>query len=644
MSDEPFVRMIPLSKLVPSDANVRRTARDAGIEELAASIAAHGLLQNLTVRPVLDTEGIESGKFEVVAGGRRFMALKLLAKRKAIPRNHPVPCALAPGFSGEEVSLAENVCQAPMHPADQYEAFAKLYTEQGVPIEDIAARFGVTPAVVRQRLRLGSVSPALMAVYRDGGMTLEQLMAFTIADDHALQERVWKELSWNKSKEMIRHLLTEKHVDAADPRARFIGVDAYAAAGGTIIRDLFDTAHEGYFDNPELVNRLVLEKLEKEAEVVVAEGWKWVTVTPDFHYSITSGMRRVHPQAVELSAEQQTQLDTLESEREVLALQYQDIDMPEDAAARWQTLETEIDALTGVECYRPEDIAICGAFVSFDDDGSLRVERGFLRPEDDPVKTANGSAEVPEADGVQLPQDGDGGGDDDGGPAPLSDRLVIELTAHRTAGLRNTLAQNSGMALLALTHALATQLFYGSGDASCLAIEMKSASLNDRAPGIDGSKATREIAKRVKAWATQMPREVDGLWTFLAGLDHDRLLELLAVCVAPSVNALKLPWDRDVRREQAADHLAGVLVLDMTQYWTPTAASYFGSVTKARILDAVREAVSEDAAARLADLKKEPMAKAAEKLLKSSAWLPALLRTPKIARENTAAVMAIAAE
>lgn len=644
MTDEPFVRMIPLSKLVPSDANVRKTARDAGIEELAASIAAHGLLQNLTVRPVLDTEGLETGKFEVVAGGRRFMALKLLAKRKTILKNHPVPCALAPGFSGEEVSLAENVCQVAMHPADQYEAFAKLYTERGVPIEDIAARFGVTPAVVRQRLRLGSVSPALMTVYRDGGMTLEQLMAFTITDDHALQERVWKELSWNKSKEMIRHLLTEKHVDAADPRARFIGVDVYAAAGGTIIRDLFDAAHEGYFDNPELVNRLVLEKLEKEAEAVVAEGWKWVTVTPDFHYSMTSGMRRVHPLAVELSAEQQAQLDALENEREALALQYQDADMPEDAAARWQALEVEIDALTGVEHYCPEDIAICGAFISIDDEGGLRVERGFLRPEDDPVKTANGNAEVPEGDDAPLPQEGDGGGDDDGGPAPLSDRLVLELTAHRTAGLRDTLAHNPGVALLALTHALAAQLFYGCGDASCLDIKMTSASLTDRAPGIDSSKAMRESAKRVKTWAAQMPREVDGLWTFLAGLDHDHLLELLAVCVAPSVNALKLPWDRDVRREQAADHLAGTLALDMTHYWTPTAASYFGNVTKARILDAVREAVSEEAAARLADFKKEPMAKAAEKLLKGSTWLPVLLRTPEIVREATTPEYAAAAE
>src|SRR5208337_2169559 len=126
--------------------------------------------------------------------------------------------------------------------------------------EDIAARFGVTPAVVKQRLRLGAVSPMLMNIYRDGEMTLEQLMAFTITDDHALQERVWRELTWNKSKEMIRRLLTEGHVECADRRVRFVGIEAYEAAGGHIVRDLFDAEHEGYCDSPDLLNRLVAEK------------------------------------------------------------------------------------------------------------------------------------------------------------------------------------------------------------------------------------------------------------------------------------------------------------------------------------------------------------------------------------------------
>jgi ParB family transcriptional regulator, chromosome partitioning protein len=366
--------MISLAKLVPSSANVRKTGRDTGIEELAASIAAHGLLQNVTVRPVLNGEGNETGKFEVVAGGRRLAALKLLAKRKAIAKSFAVPCALIPAFSGEEVSLAENVFQAPMHPADQYEAFAKLHIEQGLSAEDIAPRFGVTPTVVKQRLRLGAVSPVLMNIYREGEMSLEQLMAFTITDDHALQERIWKELTWNKSKEMIRRLLTEGQVEATDRRALFIGNDAYVAAGGHIVRDLFDAEHEGYFDDLELLNRLVAEKLESDANAVRAEGWKWVTVTPEFHYALASGMRRIFPEDVALSEVEQARLDALETEHEALSIKHADEDLSEEVAAHFEQLEAEIEALRQ-ERYRPEDIAICGAFVCLASDGSLRVER-----------------------------------------------------------------------------------------------------------------------------------------------------------------------------------------------------------------------------------------------------------------------------
>jgi ParB family chromosome partitioning protein len=636
MTDEPFVRMIPLSKLVPSLANVRKTGRDVGIEELAASIASHGLLQNLTVRPVLNAAGAETGKFEVVAGGRRLAALKLLAKRKAILKTYPVPCAFMPGFSGEEVSLAENVFQAPMHPADQYEAFARLHTEQGLSAEDIAARFGVTPAVVKQRLRLGAVSPVLMNIYRDGEMSLEQLMAFTITDDHELQERVWRELTWNKSREMIRRLLTEGHVECTDRRVRFVGIEAYEAAGGYIVRDLFDAEHEGYCDSPDLLNRLVGEKLERESDAVRAEGWKWIISTPEFHYALASGMRRIYPEAVTLSEEDQAKLDALESEHEQLSMRYADENLSEEVAAQFERLEAEIETMRQ-ERYRPEDIAICGAFVSLSTCGGLRVERGFLRPDDEPTKQVRESQVLPEKH--DDPGEIIGPESDDGEEtASLSDRLVTTLTAHRTAALRDSLAQNSQIALIALVHALCARAFYNAPDASCLMIELSSEALDVESPAIDA------CAERTRAWGQRLPRDVAELWNYLSELSNDELLSLLAVCIAPSVNAVKQPWERSAERLEAADHLAAALSLDMTGYWTPTVETYFGSITKANILEAVREGSSEDAAERISGMKKEPMAKAAENLLKGSGWLPAVLRTPEIARENTAAVMAIAAE
>ena len=128
------IKMITLTDLVPSPDNVRKTGAANGIEELAASIAAHGLLQNLQVRKA------DSGKFEVVAGGRRLAALNLLAKRKAVAPDAPIPCHIVEDGISEEISLAENAVREDMHPADQYEAFAKLHHQHGMNAEDIAAR------------------------------------------------------------------------------------------------------------------------------------------------------------------------------------------------------------------------------------------------------------------------------------------------------------------------------------------------------------------------------------------------------------------------------------------------------------------------------------------------------------------------
>ncbi|MET4030380.1 hypothetical protein ABIB94_001121 [Bradyrhizobium sp. JR7.2] len=126
-----------------------------------------------------------------------------------------------------------------------------------------------------------------------------------------------------------------------------------------------------------------------------------------------------------------------------------------------------------------------------------------------------------------------------------------------------------------------------------------------------------------------MPRDAAQLWEFVTGLDHDSRIALFAHCTALTVNAVKLPFDLRPRALAAAGRLAGAVALDMTGYWRPTVQSYLGRVTKARILEAVREGVSEEAADHLSGMKKTEMAAAAEQLLAATDWLPLLLRTAK---------------
>src|SRR5262249_37563644 len=171
-------RDIPFNKLVLSQSNVRRVKAGVSIEDLAEDIARRTLLQGLSVRPVLDADGEETGMFEVPAGGRRVRDLELLVKPKRTTKTQPVPCIIRTDGLAEEDSLAENVQRAALHPLDQFRAFQTL-REKGLSEDDIAARFFVSPTVVKQRLKLAAASTKLLDIYAEDRMTLEQLMAFT---------------------------------------------------------------------------------------------------------------------------------------------------------------------------------------------------------------------------------------------------------------------------------------------------------------------------------------------------------------------------------------------------------------------------------------------------------------------------------
>ena len=196
-------RDIPFNKLVLSQSNVRRVKAGVSIDELAESIVRRGLIQSIHVRPVVNAEGAETGMFEVPAGGRRYRALELLVKQKRLAKTAPVPCVVSDSKADvliDEVSLAENIERAPLHPLDQFRAFQAM-RDKGMTDETIAAAFFVPVQVVKQRLRLVTVSPALLDIYAENGMTLEQLMAFSISEDHARQEQVWEAISHSWSKE-----------------------------------------------------------------------------------------------------------------------------------------------------------------------------------------------------------------------------------------------------------------------------------------------------------------------------------------------------------------------------------------------------------------------------------------------------------
>jgi ParB family chromosome partitioning protein len=507
-------RDIPFNKLMLSQANVRRIKAGVSIKELAEDIARRTLLQSLTVRPVVDAERAETGMFEIPAGGRRYRALELLVKQKRLARTAPIPCVIRTDGIAEEDSLAENIQRAPLHPLDQFRAFLAL-REKGLGEQEIAAAFFVTTKVVGQRLKLASVSPRLLDIYAEDGMTLDQLMAFTVNADHERQEQVWEGLQRSYAKEpyQIRRLLTEGAVRASDKRAKFVGVAAYEEAGGAVMRDLFQADDGGWLQDAGLLERLVAEKLEREAEAIRAEGWRWIEVATEFPYGHTYGLRRLAGEELPLTSEEIATQDALRAEVEQLEQAYAEADdVPEEVDHRLSEIEAALAAFEERPViYDTADRGRAGAFVSIDGSGALRVERGFVRPEDEaPVApdapehdveagTAALSASV-EPDAV-VPSESreESDPEEDGELKPLSDRLITELTAHRTLALRHALGGDPNTAFLAALHVLCLKLFYRFGSDSCLEIDAKSLAFGQqaRAERYRARQGRRRTASRV---------------------------------------------------------------------------------------------------------------------------------------------------
>ena len=665
---------IPFNKLVLSQSNVRRVKAGVSIEALAESIVRHSLLQSLTVRPVVDETGQDTGTYEVPVGGRRFRALAMLVAQKRMTKTAAVPCIIRTEGLAEADSLVENTDREALHPLDQFRAFQAL-REKGQGEEAIAAVFAVTPAVVRQRLRLASISPRLLDVYAEAAMTLDQLMAFAISDDHARQERVWEAVSrgWNPSPLQIRRLLIEHAVPASNKRVIFVGVDAYEAAGGVVLRDLFEDDGGGWLRDPALLDRLVDEKLADAVVAVRAEGWKWVEAMETLPFGYRTGLRRLFGKTFLTEAEQAA-LAAVQADYDALTAEHEGLEeLPEAVDARFGELEDELAAFEHrAPRFEPAEIRIAGAFVSIDPQGRVQVEYGYVRPEDEPpvpapdVEAESGSkseaealsageADVPVAvgtdpgpvvagatipvqprtmpavgpvnpsvsiDPADLPEA-------DEGLRPLPERLVSELTAHRTLGLRNALADAWEVAHLSVLHAFCLPLFYRQAGDSCLEITVWSVGFVAQAPGLNDSAAARAIDARHEAWAQRLPREVVHLWAALQTLDADSRQALFAHCAGLTVNAVCSPYDHRPRALADADRLAAAIDLDMAAAgWEPTVEAYLGRVTKARILEAVREAKGDAAAMTLAALKKPEMEVAAATRLVGTGWLPEVLRTP----------------
>ena len=603
---------LPLSKLTHGKANVRKT-NSGSLEPLIASLRAHGLIQNLTVRPILNKKGHATGRYSVVAGNRRLSALQALAETGEIDGDTPLPCHVLDEADDTEIGLAENVMRVAMHPADQFTAFNAL-AQAGTSAEDIAARFGVTALFVKQRLKLARVSPALFETYREGGMTLDQLMAFTLVEDHAEQDRVWEALpTWNRNPSTIRRALTTESVPATDRRVTLVGLDRYEAAGGNVQRDLFDDRNQGYLTDPALLAQLVHERLDQEATALTAAGWAWAKTMVDIDHNAFSEFTHSYPETVALSEADQAALDAATEAYDTLLEDHDDEPEDEAIGAEIDRLSDEIDRLTALRQHWSDEVkASHGCIVCLEWDGSLRVVEGLAERQDEPASPAP----------ANDTQANDEGSDSPAPQAKLSPKLKAELIAHRTAAIRAELLERPDLALIVTVHRLALAAIYAQGSRSCVALRAESDDLKQHGDSVAANPGLTAMHDAQDRWQRWLPAKAPALWDWLLSQEQDTCLELLAYLTA---SAIEPAWIGDPAKRHA-DQLAETLTLDMTQYWQADPDTFFGKVTKATILDAVQECVSPEAAENLASLKKDALIQHAVERMTGKGWLPAPLR------------------
>jgi ParB family chromosome partitioning protein len=604
---------IPLNKLVPFIGNVRKTNNKAFIAELAASIRAHGLQQNLVVKK-------DGAKYAVVAGGQRLKALMQLAKEGDIKPSYRVPCKVAnEDIDAAELSLAENVMREDMHPADQFEAFRDL-VDRGIPAVDIAARFGKSLDHVNRLLKLARVSRAVLKAYRADGLTLQQVMAFTVSDDHKAQDHVLENVRPHTSAQAIREALTENEIPASDKRVKFVTLKAYEAAGGTTRFDLFSEGDDSIFVlDTALLDRLLTEKLAKVAQSVAKkEGWKWTEAHADFGYQEKAQFKTVRSELTPLPPKLAKEADKLLAEADKLETEWGEADGDAPLPKRLPQIRkrlAEIDATRSDE-WSSEKLAIAGTVVTIGSNGKAEILRGFVRPEDMPkeAKKGKGSAAKSE-DGAE--------GAENQSPA-LSAALAESLTAHKSAAIAAELAERPDVALAAVVHALASRvLFERHTEDRALQIGASSQSLHR----VEGSKAFEQMEASLKRWRGQLPADADALWTWCLEQKQKTLLELLAFCAAWTVNAVQGKADKpEGRRLRNAQALASALKLDMKVWFTTDAANYYSHVAKPQIFAAMQEVRTQPPAPAWEKLKKPELAQLAERELAGKGWLPEVLR------------------
>ena len=589
---------ISLKNLTLSPLNVRKVKTSAEEDaQLRALIESQGVLQNLIVIPSPDAEG----RYEVIAGGRRLSALNHLLAKGKIDAEFPVRCVVKTESEAIEASLAENY-RSDMHPADRFVAY-KAMLDAGRSIEDIAKRFGKTVTEVKKLLKLGAVSPVILDAFRSQEMNFDMVMAFTVTDDQKAQESVFAEVKdqYHPSPRFVRQKLLNTDVTTDDTTFKFVGQEAYEAAGGTLSEDLF--ADSQYVNDVDLLNRLADEKLDKLQESFKAEGWGFVEATLDGGYS--------HPLrfAPCIDGETITAPDSViqefeAKERELEGLMEAAPDHEdEEANERFRQLNEELNDLKATidasREFSDEQKQSTGVLLSVDfRTGELVTKVGIALPKKQPEKAQNEDGTTTEA------------------PKPTeSHALKSDLEAYRLQALEAAMMQKAEICLDMTIFTMAKAVLAGSTwYRRPLGIDLDVNTFS-ATKDIEETSAAAEIRKHRDALDLSWLAQEGDLEQFKAfqKLSRASKLNILAHCSAQTLRCAT---------NEVEQYVAEQIKFDLSKHWQPTKANYFNRIRKGKLIEILKDLKGDEFALSQADAKKGDLATILDELDETTGWLP----------------------
>ena len=195
------VQTLPISRVEPRSGQPRTRFDEEALQELAGSIAEHGLLQPITVRP------LDGGYYQIVAGERRWRAARLAGLGEV-----PVRIIDADDRTAQELALVENLQREDLNPMEEARGYRALMDEYGLTQDAVSQTVGKSRPAVANALRLLNLPSAIMDMVEKGQLTTGHARALLPIENEALQleaarQVVEKGLSVRQTEALTAHLL-----------------------------------------------------------------------------------------------------------------------------------------------------------------------------------------------------------------------------------------------------------------------------------------------------------------------------------------------------------------------------------------------------------------------------------------------------